>query len=188
MGTVIKCGGEDSPLGIATALPLGKHHALQSFHDIHAFCTAACPSDNARQLFEDAWGAPGTALLLNERLINCPPQLAPPLQGGLQADLAAAGDKLGGMEQYVTLVRAYRDPDARPGNDAPRALVHATPEGECYHAQARWAFVLGGGKEEGRLWEAGDLQPVRLLLCVDAGGLKRALHQLDSLFKNSMAG
>jgi hypothetical protein len=26
-----------------------------------------------------AWDAPGTGLIINERLVNCPPQLAPPL-------------------------------------------------------------------------------------------------------------
>jgi BCCIP len=37
-----------------------------------------------------AWDSPGTGLIINERLINCPPQLAPPLLQALLDEVAWA--------------------------------------------------------------------------------------------------
>ena len=52
----------------------------------------SCPNLSPRH--PQAWDAPGTALLVNERMINVPPQVAPPLVQGVFDDLgAAAKDK-----------------------------------------------------------------------------------------------
>lgn len=39
-----------------------------------------------------AWAAPGTGLVVSERLINCPPQLAPPLAQNLFEEIAAEAE------------------------------------------------------------------------------------------------
>lgn len=39
-----------------------------------------------------AWEAQGTGLVVSERLINCPPQLAPPLQQNLFEEIRAAAE------------------------------------------------------------------------------------------------
>jgi protein BCP1 len=41
-------------------------------------------------LLLQAWEQPGTGLLLNERLINSPPQLAPPLVQALFSEISWA--------------------------------------------------------------------------------------------------
>ena len=37
-----------------------------------------------------AWDGEGTGLIVSERLVNCPPQLAPPLVKGLFDEISAA--------------------------------------------------------------------------------------------------
>ncbi len=37
-----------------------------------------------------AWDGEGTGLIVSERLVNCPPQLAPPLVKGLFEEISAA--------------------------------------------------------------------------------------------------
>ena len=64
-----------------------------------------------------AWDASGTGLLVSERLMNCPPQLAPPLQQALFDEVAWATEdeptaELRAsfrFERYVALSRAYSD-------------------------------------------------------------------------------
>lgn len=48
-----------------------------------------------------AWSAPGTGLLLNERLVNSPPQIAPPLVQALFEEIdQAAGDTADKVRWY----------------------------------------------------------------------------------------
>ncbi len=41
-------------------------------------------------VIEQAWDGDGTGLIVSERLVNCPPQLAPPLVKGLFDEISAA--------------------------------------------------------------------------------------------------
>ena len=120
MGTVIKCGEEDDPIGICTALSLPAQSAhLRSLGQLRDYLLGQLQDAEDRARLELAWRAPGTALVINERLINCPPQLAPPLAEALAGEIeAAAGDtdlpkqqrKSFAFKQYLMLVRAYTDP------------------------------------------------------------------------------
>ena len=64
-----------------------------------------------------AWDASGTGLLVSERLMNCPPQLAPPLQQALFDEVAWATEDEPTAElrasfrfkRYIALSRAYSD-------------------------------------------------------------------------------
>ena len=77
-----------------------------------------------------AWDASGTGLLVSERLINCPPQLAPPLQQALFDEVAWATEDEPTAEQrasfrferYVALSRAYTDSAA--AQQPPGKRVH----------------------------------------------------------------
>lgn len=70
-----------------------------------------------------AWDAEGTALLVNERLINCPPSLAPPLLQGLLDEVAWATEDEPTAERrdafrvrrYLLITRVYADPEAQHG-------------------------------------------------------------------------
>lgn len=125
VGTVIKCGEEDDPIGLTTVLSLQQHgERLRSLAQLRAFLEAHCPNDGARRQLATAWAAPATGLLLSERLVNSPPQLAPPLQEALFSEVASAaadGDlppaqrESFAFKQYLMLLRAYADPTAQQG-------------------------------------------------------------------------
>ena len=73
------------------------------------------PSDKPMRADEhcvwlQAWEAPGTGLLISERLENCPPQLAPPLMRALFDEIRQAA------KDGASPVRAPWDPrDLRNG-------------------------------------------------------------------------
>ena len=160
VGSVIKCGAKDSPIGVSTVLNLQRHGRAKPLQELRAFLLAgagdcrqrleqvragathaikaqcmqpsssrnggrraAClsllphvPLPNVHSIESpcphlnicprrpgvsapspypclQAWAAPGTGLVVNERLVNCPPQLAEPLQESLFGDVEeAAGD------------------------------------------------------------------------------------------------
>lgn len=186
VGTVIKCGEEEDPIGVSTVFNLQQYSRLKSLSEVKDFLAAHCPdtddkahfnevncglsqllvrcpgrvSQSASQIVEknalracvctqkiannegknviacyycsrrlrhpgnrwssslqcargtqalgnaiaqgsamlvqwpvQAWAAPGTGLLISERLINCPPQLAPPLQQNLFEEIKAAAEE-----------------------------------------------------------------------------------------------
>ena len=105
-----------------------------------------------------------------------------------------------GFGRYVVLARAYRDPQAeqqqpqqqgrqqgkRPrqakaGQQAAAAgveLVYSTPEAEANHALAAWSYCI---PVEGRPEGEGDLQPVRLVMQLDAARCAEATRRLAAL-------
>ena len=133
MGTVIKCGEEDDPIGVASVLSLAPQDkcgqgGLAALGQLRSYLERHCPDDATRKRLAAAWAAPATGLVLDERLMNCPPQLAPPLVEGLFAELAAAAadEDLAparrqalAFRQYLVLVRAYTDPLAAARDTGP---------------------------------------------------------------------
>ncbi|KAG2497708.1 hypothetical protein HYH03_004445, partial [Edaphochlamys debaryana] len=121
VGSVVKSGPEDDPFALLTAFNTtrGRHVGETWFKQVHDFVAARCPDEAAKAKFEKAWSAPGTALLVSERLINCPPQLAPPLLQFLMEEIeGAATDEDYPKEErdefafasYLHLTRVYQDP------------------------------------------------------------------------------
>lgn len=72
----------------------------------------------ARRPLPQAWDSPHTGLIVNERLINCPPQLAPPLLQALLDEVAWATEdeptqerrESFKFERYIMVTRVYSDP------------------------------------------------------------------------------
>ena len=101
---------------------------LQGTVCCHAAALAGLSEPGAALL--QAWDASGTGLLVSERLINCPPQLAPPLQQALFDEVAWATEDEPTAEQrasfrferYVALSRAYTDSAA--AQQPPGKRVH----------------------------------------------------------------
>lgn len=90
VGSVIKCGDEEEPIGVSTVLSLARHGGLKPLCELRAFLAAA--AGEHRRRLEAAWDAPGTGLVVNERLVNCPPELAEPLQESLFGEVAEAAE------------------------------------------------------------------------------------------------
>lgn len=166
MGTVVKANGDVDPLGVMSLLPLDRHRdtsavkqarlpgcaaalcpvcsELTHAPQVLAFMRRKCGSSEAAALFERACASPRTALLLSERMLNMPPELAAPLVGGLFEEV---GD-IGGdwwwksepapsealvqsfkVDRYLVLTRVYRCAAAEgsPGAaaDAPTGMTRS---------------------------------------------------------------
>jgi protein BCP1 len=128
------------PIAVVTAVGLEGYRAAPFASGVRDFVLARAERAGKRAAFEAAWGAPRAALLLNERLVNCPPQIAPPMVQYLfeeierarveeaeeLAELEAAARASGGaappppsappaacgyaFDRYVLLTRVYEDP------------------------------------------------------------------------------
>ncbi|GAB4823115.1 hypothetical protein N2152v2_010161 [Parachlorella kessleri] len=119
VGTVIKCGEDDDPIGVCTVFNLKQHSHLKSLVELKSFLLARCSDDRCKDALQKAWSALGTGLVVSERLINCPPQLAPPLQQNLFEEIQAAAREEETQElresyffkRYLMVARAYVDPE-----------------------------------------------------------------------------
>lgn len=172
---VIKCGEGEDPIGVAAVLPLAAHPGVAALDELRAFLGAR----GAGGALDAAWDAPGAALLLSERLLNCPPQLAPPLMETLMADVEAAGHD---VSHYIFVTRAYEDPTVKKGKkkkgkggDDVTALIFATPEGEFLAARASAAMSFA---VPGRAVGKDDLVPRRVVAVVPAGEVGAALAEM----------
>jgi len=67
------------PIAVVTAVGLEGYRSAPFASGVRDFVLARAEAAGKRAAFEAAWDAPRAALLLNERLVNCPPQIAPPL-------------------------------------------------------------------------------------------------------------
>jgi protein BCP1 len=183
-GTVIKCGEGEEAVGLAAVLPLQAHAGLECLAQLRTFLLRHCPGAGDRAELERAWAAPGTALLLSERLLNCPPQLATPLMSGLLAEVAAGGHHYAAIERYLVVARAYSDPAAEAKHPKqkqkpkPVGLIHATPEGEflCNHAAWKFSFPVPG-----RAVGKHDLAPRRVVALVEAAAVPAAMRELKAV-------
>jgi len=168
VGSVIKCGEGEDLIGIATVLPMKQHTDLKALDDIKAFLEDNCPTDMADKLAA-AWTAPGTALLLSERLLNCPPQLAPPLMESLFKEASETLSQK--PSQYHFVMRAYSDPLK------PSELIFATPEGEFLTNRALWTFSF---TVSNRPVGKNDLAPRRVVAAVPAKAVPAVLRELTT--------
>lgn len=301
VGTVIKCGEEEDPIGVSTVFNLQQYSRLKSLSEVKDFLAAHCPvtddkahldevncglsqllvrcpgrvSQSASHIVEkhalracvciqkiannegknviacsrrlrhpgncwsagfvsslqcargtqalgnaiaqgsamlvqwpvQAWAAPGTGLLISERLINCPPQLAPPLQQNLFEEIKAAAEEEDTEElrnfyrfsRFIMVARVYVDPEEQSDSEGRQlggqagkqrkgkkqkqvalmpSLIYTTPEAECFHSVSDWSFSF---PNPNRLVGKHDAVPHRLVMCVDAGKVPKALKQLEVL-------
>ena len=96
VGTMVKVpeDGYDDAYAFATLLPLGRFAQRDWFRALRAYTlkrAAGRGGDAARDALAAAWDAPASlGLLLNERIFNMPPEIAPPLHDALLQDVAWA--------------------------------------------------------------------------------------------------
>jgi protein BCP1 len=135
------------PIAVLTAVGLEGYRDAPFASGVRDFLLARAEAAGKRAAFEAAWDAPRAALLLNERLVNCPPQIAPPLiqylfeeierarveEAEERAELEAAARAAGAgaaapppsaaatcgyaFDRYVLLTRVYEDPKGQEGGE-----------------------------------------------------------------------
>mmetsp|Transcript_37406 Transcript_37406/g.105582 ORF Transcript_37406/g.105582 Transcript_37406/m.105582 type:complete len:313 (-) Transcript_37406:158-1096(-) len=203
VGTLIKTS-EDSvdPIGVLTVLSLKQHKDLHSLKQIRDFLHRKC-KDSAHKLeLTKAWDSDGTGLIVSERLVNVPPQIAPPLIQALFDEIEWATEdeptqelrESFKFEQYIVLTRVYVDPAAQRPNagtskeqPAKKAkgseplLVYVRPEDEFLHQHCSWSLTFPiEGKDVGK----DELQPWRLSMVVPADAIASVRASLDAVVGN----
>jgi hypothetical protein len=55
VGTVIKCGEDDDPIGVCTVLNLRQHSKLKALEELKAFLLAHCPDDASKEALTEVF-------------------------------------------------------------------------------------------------------------------------------------
>ncbi|KAG1668072.1 hypothetical protein FOA52_010482 [Chlamydomonas sp. UWO 241] len=95
VGSVVKAAEGDDPIAVFTVLNTLTHKDQDWLKQTAEWLAAHCKDADAKRKLAAALAAPGTGLLLNERLINCPPKIAPPLMQFLFSEVAEAAAEKG---------------------------------------------------------------------------------------------
>ncbi|WIA22012.1 hypothetical protein OEZ85_004365 [Tetradesmus obliquus] len=117
VGTVVRTGEDEDPIAVMTVLNTQQHKQAGFLQQIRQYVLGKCKDAALKDKLAKAWDAPGTGLIINERLVNCPPQLAPPLVQALFDEVGwATEDEPQDVrdhykfKQYLLLTRVYSDP------------------------------------------------------------------------------
>uniref|UniRef100_A0A061R7N2 Protein BCCIP homolog n=1 Tax=Tetraselmis sp. GSL018 TaxID=582737 RepID=A0A061R7N2_9CHLO len=197
VGTVLKTGEDEDPIGVVTALNVGRYSGLKPLQQLFEYLKQKASEHGLADQYAKAWEAKGTALLVTERLINAPPELGPPLMQALFDEISWATEDEPTQElrdsfslsRYLIFTRVYVDPSgpqdgAATSNARSKKLkpagpttVYIRPEDEFFQQQAEWSFSY---RIESKQVGKDELQPWRLVMLVEAGAVPRALEGLNA--------
>lgn len=118
VGTVVRTGADEDPIAVMTVLNTQQHKGSGFMSHIKDRMLSKCRDTAVKQQLSKAWEQPGTGLLINERLINSPPQLAPPLVQALFSEISWATEDEPTQERrdafkfkrYLLMTRVFCDP------------------------------------------------------------------------------
>lgn len=157
--TVIKCGDEGNIIGIAAVL----ENPIQGIQD---FLLRHCSEEVASRLH-----GKNMRLILHERLMNSPPQLAPPL---MEAILVPEVQET--ASTFVLLGRGYREQSG--GGD----VIFALPEYEFLYNAALCVCDFPVSNRGG-YDRKDDLKPVRCVAILDKASLAKACKDMNRVIR-----
>lgn len=195
LGCVVKVEGEtiwESCLGVLSLLDTRALASEPCVRDIGAWLQARAEAAGRGAEMRTAWGAEGVGLVVCERVLNLPLELAHPLQASLQNDLKQVGSK---VSKFLMLSRVFVDKAKKAGEGgggtggkrrkkqraeaAAAEMEFVRPEDEFFLARAQWSFRFPcAGKSSG----GQDLLPHRLVMFIDARGVTQALAALKAKY------
>lgn len=203
VGTVIKSGEDEQPIGVTSLLNVERYQDLEAMQQIKAHLIS-CSDAVSRELLLPALEDPGTGLLLNERVINCPPQIGPPvmkalfdeIEWALQDETTPETRESFRIKQFLIIAPAFVDPLAQTTSETKKAaskkashkrakvdleqqIVYIKPDDEYFHRNAKCSFTFASPKPPGVEIDASELQPLRLVMLVTAEGAAIARRELD---------
>lgn len=211
---MVKSSEEDDPFAVFTALSVSTHRSESWLDQVKTYFKSSCKVDSVKTKLDEAF-ADGTALLINERLMNSPPKLAPPLMQFLFQEITAATSDKGlskeeresfsSLKRYLIFTRVYSDPEPPPGpssgsrkkqkrengsgpsssSASDEVIVYLRPEDEFLHKHSSWSFTF---PVEGRAVGKDDLRPLRLVMMVEAGKIQKVRAELDAVVGNMASG
>eukprot|EP00250_Pteridium_aquilinum_P019415 c24424_g1_i1 orf=509-1402(+) len=196
VGTVIKTGEDESPIGVITALNLGRYKDKSCMQAVFNFLKInVSDATELEAIFDKHPNEVG--LLVSERLINIPGELAPPLFKGLLDEISwatedeptkALQDSFK-FKQYLIVSRIFQQlpkkkkglkaskkPDKRPkqetkiGNEGEVSgeLIYTKPEDELLHNLSHWSCKFPVNSESVAAHEIQGLKQFRLVMLLSA--------------------
>ncbi|KXZ44657.1 hypothetical protein GPECTOR_64g151 [Gonium pectorale] len=217
VGTVVKSSEDDDPFALMTVFNTSAGAAAKEawLKQVLEYIAARCPDADTKAKLLKAFAGPGTGLLVSERLINCPPQLAPPLMQMLMEEIeGAATDEDYPKEErdeftfkrYLHFTRVYTDPGPAEEDveDAGAGPSTSAPPGSRRNSgKSDKPLIVYVRPEdeylhqvcswsftfpiEGRPVAKGDLVPLRAVMCIEAGRVAEAREMMDLVVGNMMA-
>nr|POE72096.1 protein bcp1 [Quercus suber] len=205
LGSTVKCNGNESdPYAFLTVLNLHQHREHAAIQQLSSFLQrhASGPENPLAQL--PALLAPGSpaqvGLILQERFINMPPQVAPPMYAMLLEEMAWAIDEQEPYQftHYLIISKTYTEVDSvldaqddRPGKKlkpaggkAPETL-YFHPEDEVWHRHALGFrnFDYETKADEGaadakRAFQEAGIRPQGHLILMDKAGFETGVKDV----------
>eukprot|EP00879_Flechtneria_rotunda_P000963 GHRR01001096.1.p1 GENE.GHRR01001096.1~~GHRR01001096.1.p1 ORF type:complete len:345 (+),score=133.81 GHRR01001096.1:233-1267(+) len=118
VGTVVRTGEDEDPVAVMTVLNTQQHQQQEYMGQVKQYIMSKCEDAAIKGQISKAWDSQGTGLIINERLINSPPQLAPPLVQALFDEICWAAEDEPTQERkdyyklkhYLLMTRVFSDP------------------------------------------------------------------------------
>ncbi|MDC1215268.1 BCIP domain-containing protein [bacterium] len=197
VGTVIKAqgaGDEMDPVAVMSVMNIQDKKDTAYIKEIAAYLKNRCPKDLKDKLNE-AFNSKGVGFLLNERVINIPPETASPLVEGLFDEIGWATEDEPTQElresfkfsKYLIFSRLYRDdePEEEAGQkrkrDGEPMMMYTRPEDEFFHQSCEWSFMWKVKDAEDKS-DIQDIKPMRLCMFVDARVVPEVREKLKKQF------
>lgn len=200
VGTVIKTGEEESPIGIITALNLGRYKDSNPMKSVYKFL-----KDNVSEpakleaIFDKQPSEVG--LLISERLINIPEELAPPLYRGILDEIAWATEdepskvlrNSFNFKQYLIISRNFQqlqrkkkvvkpskkqkkqhkqESKWRDQEKVSEDIIYMKPEDELLHKLSQWSCKFPVNSESAAAHEIRGLKQFRLVMLLTAESME----------------
>lgn len=200
VGTVIKAGDEGNPIALLTALNLGRYQKSSSMLELHKFLRVKSAHKPESGLLEDLWGKEvnEVALLVSERLVNVPIELAPPLYKGLFEEVMWATEDEPTQElrdsfklkKYLYLTRVFQELVKEGDNTELKKkaelqnngeLIYIKPEDEILHQLSLWSFSFPVTGESAAARQSKGLRELRIVMAVEAKHIEKFQTQLKEL-------
>ncbi|MCO5575211.1 hypothetical protein L7F22_029009 [Adiantum nelumboides] len=198
VGTVIKTAEDESPIGVITVLNLGRYKEKSSLVHVYDFLERNVSDSTKLEVFNHNPSEVG--LLISERLINIPEELAPPLYKGLLDEVSWAiedeptkflRDSFK-FKQYLILSRIFqqlpkkekekslkkqnkqRKQQSASGNNREDIgeIVYIKPEDELFHRLSHWSCKFPANSEAAAAHEIQGLKQFRLVMLLNAESME----------------
>jgi len=197
VGTVIKAqgaGDEMDPVAVMSVMNIQDKKDTAYIKEIAAYLKNRCPKDLQDKL-NDAFTSKEVGFLINERVINIPPETASPLVEGLFDEIGWATEDEPTEElrdsfkfsKYLMFCRLYRDddPEEEAGQkrkrDGEPMMMYVRPEDEFFHQACDWSFMWKVKDTEDK-GDIQDIKPMRLCMLVDASVVPGVREKLKKQF------
>jgi len=197
VGSIIKVEGDDEGFGFISVINLNQHKDRGSIKEIVSFIKTKISKHGTKEQVQRWYkllDEPGVGLILNERMLNIPPQLAPHLHKCLYEEIQWAIEDEAPFKftNYIMLTSYYQEgvTTAKKKVKQNEEFMFYKPEDEVYkkHASDTVYYKLVANEQQSR-WTLDKMaREYRLLLLIDAAKsptILKEINELISTFLNS---